>query len=136
LQKAGLAKLAPGVVSDYFPNQKPAELAKKKNLCSDAKPQRHSHYFTADGTFGSLDQSGRQVDDGKYHLAGADLVKINDGLFRFRIQGQALTLTPMLTAAEKRAALAKPLNFSTAGWMVAVSNGGHPWKRGACGTWC
>ena len=136
LRKTSLTPLAPAVIGDYFPTQTPADIAKKPNICTDAKPQRHSHFFTADGKFGSLDQSGKQVDDGSYQLLSASTVKINDGTFRFRIQGKTLMLTPLLTAAEKRAALAKPLDFSTAGWMVAVSYFGHPWRRVACGSWC
>ena len=136
LAKSGLSPLAPGVVGDYFPNQTPAELAKKKNLCSGAKPQLHSHFFTADEKFGSLDQHGKQVDDGSYQLLTSATVKINDGKFRFRIQGKTLMLTPLLTPAEKRQALANPLNFSAAGWMVAVSYPGHSWRRAPCGQWC
>jgi hypothetical protein len=30
-------------------------------------------------------------------------------------------------------ALAHPLQFSTAGWMVAVAYPGHTWKRVPCG---
>ena len=123
-------------MGDYFPNQQPTDLAKKRNICDGAKPQLHSHFFTVDGKFGSLDQHGKQVDDGTYKLLSTNTVKINDGTFRFRIQGKTLMLTPLLTSAEKQAALAKPLNFSTAGWMVAVSYLGRPWKRVACGTWC
>jgi hypothetical protein len=136
LRKVGLVALAPAVVGDYFPNQTPAELARKSNLCSGAKPQRHSHFFTADGKFGSLDQHNQQVDDGSYELLGAHKVKINDGSFRFRVQGKTLMLTPLLTAAEKQQALAHPHTFSTAGWMVAVSYLGHSWRRVPCGTWC
>ena len=136
LRKKGLLQLAPAVVSDYFPNQQPTALAKKKKICAGAKPQLHSHFFTVDGKFGSLDQHGKQVDDGTYQLLSTNTVKINDGTFRFRIQGQTLMLTPLLTTAEKQAALAKPLDFSPAGWMVAVSYPGHPWKRVACGAWC
>ena len=136
LKKTGLSPLAPGVVGDYFPNQTSAELAKKKNLCSGAKPQPHSHFFTADRKFGSLDQHGEQVDDGRYRLLTSTTVKINDGTFRFRIQGKTLTLTPLLTRAEKRQALAHALKFSTAGWMVAVSYLGHSWRRAPCGQWC
>jgi hypothetical protein len=124
------------VVGDYFPNVQPTTLAKKKNVCAGAKPQIHSHFFTADGKFGSLDQHGTQVDDGTYRLLSTDTVKINDGTFRFRIQGKTLMLTPLLTTGEKQAALAKPLDFSTAGWMVAVSYLDHPGKRVACGSWC
>ena len=50
LKKFGLAPLAPVVVGDYFPNQQPAALAKKKNLCQGAKPQQHSHFFRATGS--------------------------------------------------------------------------------------
>ena len=73
LKAAGLRPLAPAVVGDYFPNQTPQQLAKKKSLCQGAKPQIHSHFFTADGKFGSLDQRGEQVDDGTYQVSGSTL---------------------------------------------------------------
>ena len=136
LAKFGLAALAPGVVGDYFPNQSPAELAKKTNVCAGSKPMLHSHFFAANGKWGSLDQHGNQVDNGTYHVLTANTLKINDGTFRFRIQGKTLMLTPLITAAEKQAALAKPLNFSTAGWMVAVSYWGHAWRQVPCGSRC
>ena len=56
LNALGLGALAPGVVGDYFPNQTPEELAAKPDICSGAVPQLHSHFFTASGLFGSLDQ--------------------------------------------------------------------------------
>jgi hypothetical protein len=138
LQKEGLSALAPGVVGDYFPDQSPQDLAKKKNLCQGAKPQIHAHFFTSDGTFGSLDQHGQQVDDGTYQVGGSTLTISNSdvgGSFRFRIQGKTLMLTPLLTPALKQEALADPLNFHTAGWMVAVGYSGHSWRHVACG-WC
>jgi hypothetical protein len=137
LRKEGLAPLAPAVVGDYyFPDQTASELAKKKNLCQGAKPQLHSHFFTSDGKFGSLDQHGKQVDDGTYQVVTANTVKINDGTFRFRIKGKTLMLRPLLTTDLRQKALHDPLNSSTAGWMVAVSYLGHPWRRVACGKWC
>jgi len=39
------------------------------------------------------------------------------------------------TPALKHEALADPLNFHTAGWMVAVAYSGHSWRHVACG-WC
>ena len=45
-------------------------------------------------------------------------------------------LRPLLTPALKQAALANPLNFSEAGWMVSVAVNGKPWNRVACKTWC
>ena len=139
LQAAGLRPLAPGVVGDYFPNQTPRQLAKKKNLCKGAKPQIHSHFFTAEGKFGSLDQHGERVDDGNYEASGSTLKISNSdvsGSFRFRIQGKTLMFKPLLTSALKQEALADPLNFHPAGWMVAVAIDGHPWNRVACKTWC
>lgn len=139
LQAAGLRSLAPGMVGDYFPNETPQHLAKKKNLCQGAKPQTHSHFFTADGAFGSVDQHGEQVDDGTYQVNGSTLKLGNsdvNGSFRFRIQGKTLMLRPLLTPALKREALVDPLNFHPAGWMVAVALNGKPWNRVACKTWC
>ena len=115
LQADGLRPLAPAVVGDYFPNQTPQQLAKKKNLCQGAKPQIHSHFFTAEGKFGSVDQHGEQVDDGTYAVSGSTL-KIGEGSFRFRIQGKTLMLKPLLTSALKQEALADPLGFHP-GWL-------------------
>lgn len=139
LKKFGLAPLAPTVVGDYFPNKQPAALAKKKNVCQGAKPQLHSHFFTSDGKFGSVDHHAQQVDDGNYRATGSTLAIGNSdvrGSFRFRVQGKTLMLTPLLTPRLKKEALADPLNFHAAGWMVAVSYLGHPWSRVACGKWC
>ena len=77
-------------------------------------------------------------DDGTYHVSGSTLTISNAdvaGSFRFRIQGKTLMLTPLLTPALKHEALADPLNFHTAGWMVAVAYSGHSWRHVACG-WC
>lgn len=42
----------------------PDQIADPKHPCQGAVPQMHSHFFTADGKFGSKDQQGDQVDDG------------------------------------------------------------------------
>ena len=127
------------MVGEYFPNQTPQQLAKKKNLCQGAKPQIHSHFFTANGAFGSVDQHNVQVDDGTYQVNGSTLKIGNSdvsGSYRFRIQGKTLMLRPLLTPALKQEALADPLNFHPAGWMVSVALNGKPWNRVACKTWC
>lgn len=139
LQKVGLRAVAPVMAGDWFPNQSPQDLAKKKNLCQGAKPQIHAHFFTSDGKFGSIDQHGQQVDDGTYRVSRSTLTITNPdvrGSFRFRIQGKTLMLTPLLTSALKREARADPLDFHAAGWMVAVAYSGHAWKRVACAKWC
>ena len=43
-------------------------IADVKHPCRGAVPHLHSHFFTADGQFGSKDQNGQQVDDGTYKI--------------------------------------------------------------------
>src|SRR4051794_32523333 len=38
--------------------------------CATAVPREHSHVFTGDGAFASLDWHGQQVDSGSYELVG------------------------------------------------------------------
>ncbi len=84
LRNEGLAPLAPGVVGDFFPGQTAAQLARNTTACRGATPQRHAHFFTAEGAFGSVDQADHQVDDGHY-TATSDLIRIGDSTFRFRV---------------------------------------------------
>ena len=136
LKKADLKPLAPGVVGDYFPNKTPDQLARKRHLCQGATPQRHAHFFTSDGLFGSLDQHGQQVDDGSYRVTGAREVRINDVRLHYEIDrsadGEVLALKPVITTRMRRQALADPLEFSTAGYAVAVAYTGHTWNRKPC----
>jgi len=136
LNALGLAELAPGVVGDYFPDQTPAQLAAKPDICSGALPQLHSHFFTASGLFGSLDQFQNQVDDGTYVVVDSNTFMIGDATFDDSIHGGTLTLTPRITSQQRRVALRHPWEFSTAGWMVAVSYPGTTWNRVACQGWC
>lgn len=39
--------------------------------CAGAHEAEHSHFFTADGRFGSHDEDGAQVDDGDYRIVDA-----------------------------------------------------------------
>src|SRR5262249_2142847 len=68
LRSAGLGRAAPAIVGDYFPHSTPKQLAQKTDICSGATPQVHSHFFTAAGAFGSVDQHSQQVDDGSYTI--------------------------------------------------------------------
>ncbi len=137
LAKAGLRAVAPAMVGDYFPDQSPKQLAQKPDVCKGATPQRHAHFFTGDGRFGSLDQDDNQVDDGMYEVVNEQLFRIGESEFRYRIvDGPALVLHPVIRPADRRQALANPLEFTPAGWQVAVSYDGLPWKRVDCAGWC
>ena len=146
LTKAGLAALAPyawqgqtsstGQGSFKPGSPKPT----KARPCGGAIPRRHSHFFNRQGQFGSLDWLGGQVDDGPYKIVGNHTVSVgsNPGAkFRFRILGgDKLMLTPVLTKAMVREAVAHPAKFSAAGWAVSVAYAGHTWKRVPCNRWC
>jgi len=140
LDAQGLGALAPGMVGDYFPDQTFDELAAKPHLCAGAKPQRHYHFFTSSGFFGSLDQHYNQVDDGTWQAVDSNTFRIgapdrSGAIFDFTIRGDTLMLIPRITEAQRQEALAHPMAFSTAGWMVAVSYPGTKWEGLPC-TWC
>jgi len=137
LAKVNLEPLAPSVVGDYFPGVDPKVLANKKNICDGATPQAHSHFFSTLGTFGSLDQHGDQVDNAEYRILNDHTVRISKVTFHYKIDGNELTLVPVITQALRHHALAHPVTFtSDAAWAVAVSYLGHMWHRVACQQWC
>jgi hypothetical protein len=90
--------------------------------CRGSVARKHSHFFTADGQFGSLDAQGQQVDDDTYRLVGDDTVVIGKVTFHYRITGgDTLWLTPVIPKCA-------PTCFE-AGWSVAVAYPGYAWQR-------
>lgn len=138
LDDTGLAALAPSVLAgNGWMRGSAAQLARKADICQGAVPsQAHSHFFDRFGQFGSVDQANQQVDDGTYTIVDDHTLKIGESTFRYQIVGDKLTLDPVITAAWKRDALAHPMKFSEAGWMVAVALPGYTWKRVDCMQWC
>ena len=141
LARHGLRPLAPAMLAgNGYVTGSAAQIARRRNVCQGAVPRRHSHFFRADGQFGSLDFADRQVDDGPWRIVGENTVRIGrppgEGTFRMRIEGGRLRLQPIIPAAHKRQALAHPLRFSAAGWMVSVAFPGHAWRKVPCGQWC
>ena len=136
IEQAGLAEIAPGVVGDYFPNATPQELAQKDDLCRGAEPFVHSHFFNENRGFGSLTEDLEPVDDGIYEITDDGTVVIGDVTFHYEIEGDGLMLTPVLTKEMKAEARAHPLEFTNAGWSLAVSYPGQVWKRVDCSGWC
>lgn len=140
LSDSGLEALAASVAGDYFPNSTPKELAKKDDVCEGAEPFVHSHFFTDSGAFGSLTEDLQQVDDGMYEILDGGRFRIGNAdvgvVFRYEIDGDELSISPVITREMRREALAHPLEFSDAGWSVAVSYPGEIWKRVDCSGWC
>jgi hypothetical protein len=127
LETAGLGRFAaehaagdgfvPGVTSVD-------QLEDPEHPCKGAVPQVHSHFFTADGQFGSRDAEGDQVDDGTYELKGEDTIVVGNVTFHYSISpdGTTLMLEPVLPACAKQGCW-------DAQWAVAVSYLGLPWER-------
>jgi hypothetical protein len=147
LGKAGLAPLAPYAwlgqtsstdQSSFAPGSpKPT----KAHPCTGALKREHSHFFDQSGQFGSLDWLGGQVDNGPYRIINHNTVHIGSppagATFHYRIlHGDTLMLSPVLTKAMIRKALAHPQKFSAAGWAVSVGYAGYSWKRVPCQNWC
>jgi hypothetical protein len=95
--------------------------------CDGAVQRAHSHFFTADGQFGSKDFHGQQVDDGPYRLEGDDIVVIGDQRFRYKIEGDELTLQP--PNVDISGCTTKECRF-TATWVLMVAMPGTTWTRG------
>ena len=147
LGKAGLGPLAPyawlgqtsstGLSSYAAGNPKPT----KAHPCTGALNRAHSHFFSQSGQFGSLDWLGGQVDNGPYRILSNNTVDIGSppiaAAFHYRIlHGDTLMLSPVLTKAMLRQALAHPQKFSAAFWAVSVAYAGSTWKRVPCQAWC
>jgi hypothetical protein len=96
----------------------------------------HYHFFTAEGLFGSLNQDEQQVDDGTYKILDTHAFSIGRSKFRYTLRGDTLKMDPLITAAQRKGALAKPGKFTAAVWMVSVAVPGTSWHRVACGLWC
>jgi hypothetical protein len=96
----------------------------------------HYHFFTAAGLFGSLNQDEQQVDNGTYKILDTHAFSIGPSRFRYTVQGDTLKMVPLITAAERKDALAKPGKFTRATWMVSVAVPGTSWHRVDCGSWC
>ena len=72
LSRPGLRKYALEMVAGnrFIPGvRSPDQLKDPAQPCRGAVPRKHSHFFTKDGRFGSLDWNGQDVDDGTYTLS-------------------------------------------------------------------
>ena len=102
-------------------------LADPTHPCTGAKPLVHSHFFTADGMFGSRDAQGNQVDDGTYEVTDPATVVIDKEFgqvtFHFQVTpGDRLLLDPVMPDCAAEGCFA-------AQWAVSVAYPGLPWER-------
>jgi hypothetical protein len=107
----------------------PEDLADPADPCRDAVLREHSHFFTAEGAFGSRDFDGRQVDEGTYEILDKDTLSISGrgdenrpvtAEFGFKIDADTLTLEALV-----------PDGCLTPDcqWAIMVAMAGQPMKR-------
>jgi hypothetical protein len=130
LTRAGLQKQVPAAVAgdEWVPGvSQVSQLKDPAHPCAGANSRLHSHFFTADGNFGSRDDERQQVDDGHYTLQGSDTL-IMDGIsvpkvtFHYKITGNdTLSLTPVVPPC--------PPACEDAQWSVSVAYQGYTWHR-------
>jgi hypothetical protein len=120
MQSAVLPVLAE---DDWIPGvSRTSEIENPAQPCEDAVARKHSHFFTADGAFGSRDANGEQVDDGEYRLIGKDTVVVNGTKFHYKIIGDdTVTLDPVVPGCA-------PKCFRAI-WSVVVAYPGYTWHR-------
>ncbi len=97
------------------------EIADPAHPCKGSVPREHSHFFTADGVFGSLDWKGKQVDDGTYEIVDDDTFAIGEVAFNYTIRGDTIMFDPVIPDCS-------PECFEAA-WSVAVAYPGKSWER-------
>jgi hypothetical protein len=112
-------ELIPGVTDER-------QLEDPDDPCKGAVVREHSHFFTADGRFGSRDFNGRQVDDGFYQLENEDIVIINDQTFHYRIDGDSISFTP--DPVDISACTTKLCRFM-ASWVLMVAMPGTTFTK-------
>jgi hypothetical protein len=127
-KQAGLGKFAPDAIAGngFVPGVTSADqLADPSNPCEGSVPREHSHFFTEDGSFGSRDWNGEQVDDGTYEIIDDNTFVISkefpDVTFNYRIQGDTIMFDPVIPDCS-------PGCFE-AQWSVAVAYPGKTWER-------
>jgi hypothetical protein len=103
------------------------QIADPADPCAGAVPRRHSHFFTAEGRFGSLDWKGDQVDEGTYQIGKSHTISIRNADARVRfhyriVNGTTLLLDPILPVCAARTCFA-------AVWSVSVAYPGRAWHR-------
>lgn len=101
------------------------QIADPAHPCEGAVPRVHSHFFTRDGLFGSLDWNGEQVDDGSYDVIDDRTFVVSkefpDVTFTYEIHDDAITFEPVIPDCSPRC-------FEAA-WSVSVAYPGEEWHR-------
>ena len=103
----------------------PAEIGDPARLCDAAIDVPHSHFFTSRGLFGSRDQNGQQVDDGRWTVVDGDTFALGDAEFNYTVSGDELRMQPVHVGT----CPADPDAWCTEAWKLMVAMPGMAWIR-------
>jgi hypothetical protein len=127
LTSAGLKKFVLESVAGngFIPGvTNPDQIANPASPCKGAVARKHSHFFTKDRKFGSLDWKGEQVDDGTYRLVNNRTFIISKEFpnvtFHFRIRGNTITFAPVI---------AHSCTTFRCAWAISMAYPGKSWQR-------
>ena len=128
-EEAGLEEFTLDHVAgnEFIPGvSSPDDIEDPAHPCEGAVPKEHSHFFTEDGEFGSLDAEGDQVDDGTYELIDESTFVVSkefpDVTFHFEIRGDTLFLDPVIPECASEGCFEGQ-------WAITVAYPGLGWER-------
>lgn len=133
-EEAGLAEShAVWIIGNWVGDPADVE-ADPNDLCAEARPaEEHSHFFTADGQFGSFDAAGEQVDGGDYAVVDTDTLSFpshsrefrydGDILVDYAVSGDSATFDVQLPSECDAACL------EAHAWALSAFFGPDPWTR-------
>ena len=130
--RIGLAESHPDWLAGNFLGGSPAPTS--GNVCAGAQgPFEHSHFFTADGGFGSHDENGQQVDDGDYAVVDADTLSFPSHQAEFKVS-TPLLVDYVVSGDTATFTVALPASCDAAcrdgyAWAASAFASG-PWARG------
>jgi hypothetical protein len=130
--EAGLLDQVPAwVVGNYVGEGATAAPGKE---CANAKPAvPHSHFFTADGRFGSRDENGQDVDDGGYQVVDSDTLSFGSHAQEFGHAGDILVDYSVegdqVTFQVKVPTPCDPACRVAYGWAMSAFFGPRPFDR-------
>lgn len=105
--------------------RRPDQIADPADPCDGAVARMHSHFFTKDGMFGSLNWKGDQVDDGTYVVTDDNTFVVSkefpDVTFNYAVEGDTIKFDPVIPDCS-------PKCFEAA-WSVSVAYPGETWTR-------
>jgi len=103
-------------------------------LCALARPAEvHSHFFTADGEFGSYDADGDEVDGGDYATIDSDTVSFPSHAEEFGYSGDILVdysvTSDTATFEVQLPSECVDTCLDAHAWAISAFFGSGPWSR-------